>query len=448
MLKAILNELKDHRIVILGFGREGRSTWNLLRQALPDLPLAVADRNPVALPVPDARTRLICGPDYMDRLAGFSLLVKTPGISLLGMTLPAGLAITSQTDLFLRHATCLTVGVTGTKGKSTTTSMIHRILETDGRHALLMGNIGIPVFDCLSALRPDSIAVIEMSSHQLEHVHASPDVAVITNLHPEHLDHYASYEHYVDAKMNILRYQRRTGTCIYNADNEELRVRVERMAPGRRLPVTLSDAASAGLGNLAGINPRLAGRHNLYDALLAAAACRELGTGGEAILQGLASFPGMPHRMEDFGTFGGRRFIDNAIATIPEATLYAIETLVTVDTLIVGGMDRGLDLTPFADRLAEADVRTIICMPDTGRMLYDHLAGRHATQLLLWADDMEAAVRLSMEHTPSGGTCLLSPTASSYNRYKNFEEKGDEFQRLVRNLHTDPSGKEESHEPS
>ena len=183
MLKTILRELKKQRIVILGFGREGRSTWKLLREALPGLPLAVADQNPVTLPVSDELTTLISGPDYMERLAGFSLLIKTPGISLLGKTLPAGLAVTSQTDLFLRHATCLTVGVTGTKGKSTTTSIIHRILETDGRHALLMGNIGVPVFDCLSALRQDSIAVIELSSHQLEHVHASPDIAVITNLH-------------------------------------------------------------------------------------------------------------------------------------------------------------------------------------------------------------------------------------------------------------------------
>ena len=443
MLKAILNELKNHRIVLLGFGREGLSTWSLLRGALPDLPLAVADQNPVTLPREDPLTTLICGPDYMDRLAGFTLMIKSPGISLLGKILPAGLAVTSQTDLFLRHATCLTVGVTGTKGKSTTTSIIHRILETDGRHALLMGNIGIPVFDCLSEIGPESVAVIELSSHQLEHVHASPDVAVITNLHPEHLDHYASYDHYVDAKMNILRYQRRTGTCIYNIDNEELRIRVDRMSPGRCLPVTLSDAAAAGLSSLADINPRLAGKHNLYDALLAAAACRELGTGNEAILQGLASFPGMPHRMEEFGTFAGVRYIDNAIATIPEATLYAVETLGTVDTLIVGGKDRGLDMTPFADRLAAADVRTLICMPDTGRTLFDYLVGKQASLQLLWADDLEAAVRLSMAHTPSGGTCLLSPTASSYNRYKDFEEKGNEFQRLVRTLHTDPSEKEE-----
>jgi len=431
MLQAILDELKTRRIVILGFGREGRSSWNLLRHALPDLPLAVADRSPVTLPEPDPLTTLLCGPDYLDRLDGFDCLVKTPGISLLGADLPAGLAITSQTDLFLRHADCRTVGITGTKGKSTTTSLIHRMLEADGRHALLMGNIGVPVFDCVADLRPDSVAVIELSSHQLEHVHASPDVAVITNLHPEHLDHYASYDHYVDAKMNIVRYQGHEGVCVYNADQEELRTRVERMSPGRRIPVLLTDAGVCGAEDLAAFNPRLAGTHNLYDALLAIAACRELGVGDDAIREGLATFPGMPHRMQDFGVYRGIRFIDNAIATIPEATMYAIETLGTVHTLIVGGMDRGLDFRAFADQLAAADVRTVICMPDTGEAIRGLLAGRAAPQLLLWADDMETTVRLAYENTPNGGICLLSPTASSYNQYKNFEEKGDEFQRLV-----------------
>jgi len=432
MLQAILNELKDKRILLLGFGREGRSTWQMLREALPDLPLAVADRNPVELPRPDDRTTVHSGPDYLGHLADYDCLLKSPGITLLGVELPAGMHVTCQTDLFLRHATCLTIGITGTKGKSTTTSLIHHILETAGRHALLMGNIGVPVLDRVGEVRPDSVAVVELSSHQLEYTHASPDIAVLTNLYPEHLDHYASYDHYVAAKMNILRHQRADGLCVYNADHAELRGQVESWAHGRRLPVSLADADAAGFSDLAERNPRLAGRHNLCDALLATAVCREVGASEQAIREGLDTYAGMPHRMEPVGTYRGIRFVDNAIATVPVATLLAIEALGRVDTLIVGGMDRGLDLLPFTDAIAASEVRTVICMPDTGVTIRDRLRGKAAPQRVLWADDMETAVEMCYEYTPAGGVCLLSPTASSYNRYKSFEEKGGAFQRLVR----------------
>ncbi|MBP7402064.1 MAG: UDP-N-acetylmuramoyl-L-alanine--D-glutamate ligase [Clostridia bacterium] len=432
MLPAILNELRDRRVVIVGFGREGRSTWRLLREAFPGMPLAVADRNPVMLPVPDPATALLCGPDYLDALDGFDVMVKSPGVPLLGVPLPPGLAVTSQTDLFLRHAGCRTIGVTGTKGKSTTSSLIHRILEADGRHALLLGNIGVPVLDRAAELRPDSIAVLELSCNQLLHAKGSPDIAVITNLYPEHLDHYASYDDYAEAKMNILRHQGADGICVFNSDHEELRMRVARTACGRLVPVSLADASAQGLDKLAELNPNLAGRHNLYDALLASAAARAAGASGEAVRAGLASFPGIPHRMQDIGTWRGIRFYDNSIATVPVATLYALETLAPVDTVIVGGLDRGLDLKEFTDTLAASAVRTVICMPDTGAAVRDRLAAVGAPQLRVWADDMDTAVRLCFEHTPSGGVCLLSPTASSYNRYKSFEEKGDEFKQWVR----------------
>jgi UDP-N-acetylmuramoylalanine--D-glutamate ligase len=146
MLQAILNEVRGKWILLLGFGREGLSTWRLLREALPDLPLAVADRNPVELPRPDDRTTIHSGPDYLGHLGGYDCLIKSPGISLLGVDLPAGMEVTCQTDLFLRHATCLTIGITGTKGKSTTTSLIHHILDVAGRMPS-DGNIGVPVLD-------------------------------------------------------------------------------------------------------------------------------------------------------------------------------------------------------------------------------------------------------------------------------------------------------------
>ncbi len=432
MLQAIGNELKNERILILGFGREGRSTWRMLRQILPTLPLAVADRQPVHLPWPDAHTIVHSGGDYLAQLDTYSLVIKTPGISLLAAGVTTATPITCQTDLFLRHAPCLTIGITGTKGKSTTASLIHHLLQTAGRDALLMGNIGVPVFDRVADVTPDTIAVIELSSHQLEYTRGAPDIAVLTNLYPEHLDHYASYAHYIAAKMNILRYQSADDLGIYMADHAELQAHVQQTARGRLLPITATTAMPDGLRAAIRHNPRLAGRHNLCNAQLASAACRAVGVPEAAIATGLATYAGMPHRMEPLGTFAGIRFVDNAIATVPIATLLALETLGHVDTLIVGGLDRGVDLLPFVDALAAADVDTVVCMPDTGRTIRARLTEIGAPQRALWADDLATAVALCYQHTPVGGVCLLSPTASSYNQFKDFEEKGRRFQQLVR----------------
>ncbi|MEG1244552.1 MAG: Mur ligase family protein, partial [Oscillospiraceae bacterium] len=208
---------KNKRVLILGFGREGRSTYNYIRKYLPDMPLAIADQNHINLE--DENTTLICGHEYMSVVNDYDIIMKSPGISVRDVSIDEKVVVTCQMELFLKFALCKKIGVTGTKGKTTTSTLIYKMLKSAGIDACLIGNIGVPVFEKLDDSR-GMVAVIEMSSHQLEFVRTSPDVAVITNIYPEHLDHYKGFDGYVNAKLNILRYQTSQDVLISNADQK------------------------------------------------------------------------------------------------------------------------------------------------------------------------------------------------------------------------------------
>ena len=216
MLPKIIEYLKDKKILILGFGREGQSTLSYIRKYLPEKELTVADKN--SLSIDDRFVKTVCGDGYLESINDFELVMKSPGISFRDVEVADGTEITCQVDLFLRFAGCRKIGSTGSKGKTTTSTLTYEMLKAAGFDARLIGNIGIPVFDTLETLESETIAVIEMSSHQLEFTHASPEVAILTNVYEEHLDHYkGGFTGYVNAKLNIVRHQNENNLFIYNA---------------------------------------------------------------------------------------------------------------------------------------------------------------------------------------------------------------------------------------
>lgn len=199
---------KNKKVLILGFGREGMSTYRFLRNMYPDMHLTIADKNEIKLD--DKNVTLICGDSYMDSLNDFDIVMKSPGIAFLDVDIKDGTLVTCQTDLFLKFAPCRKVGITGSKGKTTTSTLIYDMLKEGGFDARLIGNIGVPVLEDINTVTPETIAVIEMSSHQLEFTTSSPEVAVLTNIYEEHLDHYRDgFRGYVNAKLNIVRRQKR-----------------------------------------------------------------------------------------------------------------------------------------------------------------------------------------------------------------------------------------------
>ena len=429
MCREIYDYFKNKKVLILGFGREGKSTYNYIRKFDKDFPIAIADKNEIT--VDDENVTLICGEKYLDAINEYDLVMKSPGISLRDFTVRTGTVVTCQTDLFLKFAPLKKIGITGTKGKTTTSNLIYEIVKAAGINACMIGNMGIPVFDSLGEKNYD-VAVIEMSSHQLEYTHTSPDIAVVTNVYPEHLDHYNGFSGYVNAKLNILRYQNKNDFFVYNGEQglDEF-IDIEKI-PAKRKGVKLSDAENDKfLTELVSSNERLLGDHNKIDILYAATVARFMGISDEAILKGIQNFGGIEHRMEPVGTFKGIEFYNDCIATIPQATIFAVKAFGNISTLIVGGMDRGIDYSLLENELVQNPLDNIICLPDTGHKLADKLNDMGCKSYIFKAKDMEDAVRKAFEVTKSGRGCILSPAASSYNVYKNFEYKGRHFKELV-----------------
>ena len=252
-------------VLILGFGREGRSTLSLLKKS--GCNITIADRNDVSCLETDG-IEVIYGENYLDCLDRFDIIMKAPGVVLLDKVSDSVKAkITSQTDLLLRFCENTVIGITGTKGKSTTSSLIYHILRSCGKDALLIGNIGVPPLDCIPDLAPNTVIVCEMSCHQLEYVQASPDIAVYLNLFEEHLDHYTGFDAYRAAKENIYRYQKKQDRLIINKSLvcAEIPSSVITASLDERADIFLDGDTVYICGEPYSFRTKLLGRHNLYN---------------------------------------------------------------------------------------------------------------------------------------------------------------------------------------
>ena len=226
MYKQIINKLKDKKIAILGFGKEGKSTYNFIRRYLNKKKLTIIDK--VKQEINDEYVDIISGENYLEGLYKYDLIIKSPGITLKDIDISNFKdRITSQLELVLEVYRKNIIGITGTKGKSTTTSLIYEIIKDQRDKVFILGNIGNPLLDRVEEYDENSILVIEMSSDQLEFVDKSPHIAIILNLFEDHLDHAGTIEHYHDSKMNIFKYQDENDYCIYSDDNYYLRQRME-----------------------------------------------------------------------------------------------------------------------------------------------------------------------------------------------------------------------------
>ena len=412
----ILNRLRGKRILILGFGREGRSTLRFLNKYLPDATVAVADKNQMD-------SVQYFGTGYLEAMYDYDIVIKTPGISLKDFD-TKGVEITSQTDLFLGQFHDQTIGITGTKGKSTTTSLIYHLLKSAGRDAILTGNIGIPCFDIMEDIKADSIVVYELSAHQLEYVHNSPHVGVLLNIFEEHLDHFGTMWRYASAKLNIMRYMGEDDMAIIH---ESLLDEARRMLVNH---IVFSPFDVRGFVDTTRLP--LKGEHNLMNVKAALLACYAYdGTSCCAWAPYLYSFKPLEHRLEPVGTFGGVTFVNDSISTIPQAAVSACEALGRVDFLLLGGFDRGIDYQPLADYLKKHPIPHLLFTGKAGERMMEMINGASTNSATFVYSSMEEAFAYLSAHAKPGDVCLLSPAASSYDQYKNFEERGAKFKRLA-----------------
>lgn len=450
----ILNAVRGRKIIILGFGKEGVSTYRFLRKHFPDMPIAVADANPNLKTdeFDDPKLSFNNGPDYNQGLNDYDLIFKTPGISfnLLNYFVEPK-RITSQTDLFLEACHKQVIGVTGTKGKSTTASLICHILKSAGRKAILAGNIGVPFFDILEQLDDKTMVVAELSAHQLEFIHRSPDYAVLLNIYQEHLDHFNSFNNYQIAKLNITRYQDDRQFLVYNGDDEHIPGLIKSYNLNRDRCIFGSEpqegpyaccrdgivhfAISGHLEDEYDLSHyhNLPGTHNYYNIMAALAVCRKLGVTHDQIMHGLNTFHGLPNRIEYIGQYEGIAFYNDSISTIPEATVAAVRALRRVETLILGGYDRGIEYGLLLQFFKEEPMPNIAFTGPAGKRILEEwqACDTPMPENHILEDDFRKIVDFAFEKTSQNKIVLLSPAAASYDQFKNFEERGRVFTQLV-----------------
>ena len=443
MFDLILNRLRGKRILILGFGREGRSTWRFLQKHLPEAVVAVADKN-------EMEAVQHFGTGYLEAMYDYDIVIKTPGISLKDFD-TKGVEITSQTDLFLSQFHAQTIGITGTKGKSTTTSLIYHLLKESGRDTILTGNIGIPCFDIMDDIKPESIVVYELSAHQLEYVHNSPRVGVLLNIFEEHLDHFGTFERYKAAKLNLLRFMGKDDTAIIHDSLSLDAHSVIDYVECRAFASKAKQSRTFSLFDLDNTIDRTAlplkGDHNLLNIKAALLACDAYGVDYHDLIPYLYTFKPLEHRLEPVGTFGGVTFVNDSISTIPQATIQACNALGRVDFLLLGGFDRGIDYRPLADYLNAHPVPHLLFTGKAGERMMGLMSELFACrevagieipdvvgtsfQDFVHYSSMEQAFAYIAAHAQKGDVVLLSPAASSYDQYKNFEERGARFKALA-----------------
>ncbi len=428
MIEALIKHLGQHKsIAILGFGREGKSALHLLQKYLPKTKICIADAQQGTFEYLETNPLISIqsGKNYLNGIENYDLIIKSPGVQLdLNHKKLFGSKLSSLTALFMQffHKQC--IGITGTKGKSTTSSLIYHILHDAGRDSILAGNIGKPIFDCIELVAKNSIVVYELSAHQLELCRHSPHIAILLNLFEEHLDYFGSTKAYHDAKCNIYRFQDARDHLLLP---EELK-NIKNVPALQHIINANANAAPAFTSD----ELKLPGKHNFLNALFAAKAASLLHIDAKKITESIKSFSGLAHRLEYLGTYKGIKFYNDSISTVPEATIAALKALPDAHSLILGGFDRGINYQILADFLPKSRVKKIYYMGEAGkRMMQLFQCNLPETISVHWLETLDEIVQHIFSKSPEDALCLLSPAAASYDRYKNFEERGSDFQSMI-----------------
>ncbi|MFH1841562.1 MAG: UDP-N-acetylmuramoyl-L-alanine--D-glutamate ligase [Candidatus Nealsonbacteria bacterium] len=403
-----IKDLKNKKILILGFGREGQDTFLFLRKLFPEKVIGIADRQKLKI----KRNKVKChfGKNYLKEIKDYEVIFKAPGIPWKILPKSSFLKITSQTELFFDNYPGIIIGVTGTKGKSTTASMIYQVLKKGEIKAYLAGNIGKPVLGFLSNAKKDDVLVYELSSHQLCGLKKSPHIAVFLNVYPEHLDYYKSFKEYALAKSNIVKYQTKKDSLLYNVKDKIVK-KIAEKSKAKKIPIQgkyfeLNKDAARKVGKIFKIKKAV-------------------------IQQALKEFKFLPHRLEFLGSFSGIEFYNDSLSTIPEAVIEALDFLGDkVQTLIVGGFDRGLSFKKLGERIDRNKIDNLVLFPATGKKILKeakNYKGKH-----FFVKNMKEAVKIAFLQTKKGKICLLSPASPSFGLFKDYEERGNLFKKFVK----------------
>ncbi|MFA6348347.1 MAG: UDP-N-acetylmuramoyl-L-alanine--D-glutamate ligase [Candidatus Paceibacterota bacterium] len=433
-----ISQLKNKNIIILGLGVEGLDTYSFLRKNFPQKKLKLADKRKLEnfdirtqnIFKKDKNIELFLGADYLSNINDAEIIIKTSGIILSSIKkyLNKTAIITSQIQLFFDNCNSRIVGITGTKGKSTTSSLIYGLLKAAKIKAYLLGNIGTAPLSFLSKINKSDVVILELSSHQLQNLQKSPNIAVFLNIYPEHLDYYKNFKEYFNAKANIALHQKKNDCFIFNSESKNIK-----------------DLASSIISKKIPINPEkfkniikeskiknLTHEYNI-SAVLEIAKIFKISE--KIIKKTFDNFKAPSHRLEYIGEFNDIKFYDDSIATIPEAVVFALDTLgEDVETLIAGGLDRGIEFKKIAKRIIDSKIKNLVLFPESGEKIkleIEKLKKNHNI-IFFETQSMKDAVNFAYKNTNKNKICLLSPASPSFNLFKDYKERGETYQKYIK----------------
>ena len=438
-LQEYLNSLRGRRIAVLGMGVSNRPLVALLSAS--GLDVTVRDKQPLP---PTEGVNCITGPEYLRDLTE-DVVFRTPGLRPDLIPLKPGAELTSEMEVFFRLCPCPIFAVTGSDGKTTTTTILSELLKAAGKRVWLGGNIGRPLLDRVDQMAPEDCAVVELSSFQLMSMKQSASTAIITNVQPNHLDWHRDMEEYAGAKKNVFLHQPPTGLLVLNAD-DPVSSAFAAEAPGKVRFFSRRGRQDQGCwfdGETVWFESepllrreeiKLPGLHNVENYM--AAFCAVYPLVGKAVCRKVAmEFGGVEHRLELVREMDGVRYINDSIASSPSRTIAGLRALEGRSiVLIAGGYDKHIPYDPLGKEIP-GHVRVLVLTGPTGPKIREAVMSAEGEKpVILEEQDFREAVLAAARAARSGDTVLLSPASASFDAFKNFEERGNTFKRIVREL--------------
>lgn len=447
--KTLLNKIEESASIgILGFGTEGISSLKFIEKYFTNKTICIADKNVQIREhklLKNNKYKLFLGNEWINIFQNTTFIIVSPGVPLFGVEIPKEVMISSQTDIILSCFGHKIIGISGTKGKSTSSSLLQYLLKTVYDNVPLAGNIGIPPLDVFEQVAESQYAVFEISSHQLQHIKTSPHIALMLNIYEEHLDYYPDYDTYAKTKLKIYEFQNENDIAIVNNDIESLN-NFEVQYKSQKFTYSLNKQNSNAYidDNQIFISKEnisqaiistneisLKGTHNHSNCLAIALIANIIGINSNIIKNALSTFKSLPHRLEPITCKNGKFFYNDSISTIPESTIHAVKSLSPIQTLIVGGMNRHINYDNFCEELVNLQVENIILYGEVGHLILNILDKLNAKINYIYKKDFSECVHLAIDLTSVGQICLLSPAASSYDQFQNFEKRGEKFKEII-----------------
>lgn len=426
------------KVAIAGYGAEGQSSYRYYVDKGDEVTI-VTDRVAAQYPIPEGAFTIV-GDDAFDHLQKFDLVVRTPPMR--PDSIKTSGKVWSQANEFFAHCPCPIIGVTGTKGKGTTASLIAAILRAAGQKVHLVGNIGVPPLTVLNDITAEDAVVFELSSFQLWDLEKSPGIAVVLMMESDHLDVHKSMEEYVSAKSNIARHQTESDIVLFHPANE-YSLQIATTSSGQKLRYGIADEGQAYVENgqfmvndqiICPVSAlQLPGSHNQENACAAISAALQFGVSKEFVEPGLRSFTGLPHRLKLVAEKAGVQYYDDSIATTVGSAIAALHSFPSNRVVIIlGGSDKGADYTELVSECKQTGAR-VVAIGQTGEQIA-RLCDEAGVSYVRELGDMPEVIARAREQARSGDVVILSPASASFDQYASYSDRGDQFVAEVEKL--------------